>query len=364
MLAGSWLTHEVGVVGPPSTKSLYMPSLEGMRIRTNLPITWLEMDRITSEYNEREERFFELYTKKKYAEARDIIEQMLKDYPEKAGTLYNYTYCTRNLAGDTEGALDLMEEAAKKGYWSDPEQLAGDSDLQNLSGNPRFREVLKRYSELAEESRRNSEPALRIIEPAEGTHKSGDPVPLVMALHGNNQSADDAVEDWKFMSEKGWLVALPQSSQISMPGAYVWNDLSVAIPEIGEHFDQIRKDYRVDPDRTIVAGFSKGGALAAKVCFEQVVPCRRFVLMGPYLGDLDGIKGMVEEFSPGRGKGFILVGENDSDCIDGASNLHRMLLDKGVDCKLDVIPGLGHAYPGDFSDRLAGNLGHLLEKLD
>lgn len=323
----------------------------------------LEMGKIATEYNIKEEQFFELYGAKKYGEARILIEQMLRDYPEKAGTLYNYTYCARNLAGDAEGALELMEEAAGKGYWSDPDQLAGDDDLQNLHDNPRFRAVLKRYTELAEESRKNSRSELKITDPKEGTHTPDLPVPLVFALHGNNQSATDSSDDWNFMSEKGWMVASPQSSQISMPGAYVWNDLSVAVPEVRKHFDSITGKYNVDPEKTIIAGFSKGGALAAKICLEQVLPVRRLVLMGPYLGDLHGIDGMVDAFSHGGGKVLILVGENDSDCINGAKGLHNMLKDSGVDSRLDIVPGLGHAYPEDFPDRIMQNIDFILDKI-
>lgn len=288
---------------------------------------------------------------------------MLVNYPEKAGALYNYTYCARNLAGDSEGALDLMEEAADKGYWSDPEQLAEDEDVANLRSNPRFKKILERYSELARDSRKNSKPGLKIIGPEEGKTEQSRPTQLILALHGNNQSAEDAIEQWKFMADNGWLVAIPQSSQISMPGAYVWNDLAVAVPEIREHFEALQERYNIDAERTIVAGFSKGGALAAKVCLEQVIPCRRFVLMGPYLGDLKGIDAMVEAFSSGAGKDYILVGEKDSDCIEGAKNLHNMLKEHGVDSRLEIIPKLGHAYPEDFSGRLEKNLDFLLEPL-
>ena len=321
------------------------------------------MGEINSEYNTLENRFFDLYGRKEYNEARKLIEQMLRDYPHKAGTLYNYTYCARNLAGDSDGALDLMEEAADKGYWSDPEQLAQDEDIANLRDNPRFRKVLERYSVLAHEARINSKPALKIIEPSELATGNSGPFPLVLAFHGNNQSADDAIEQWKFMSEKGWIVALPQSSQITMPGAYVWNDLDVAVPEIKGHYEALLDKYNVDTERIIIAGFSKGGALAATVCLEQSVPCRRFVLMGPYLGDLKGLDGMVEAFSSGKGKDCIFVGENDSDCIEGAKKLHSMLKDQGVDSRLEIIPGLAHAYPEDFNKKLEKNISFLLEPL-
>lgn len=315
---------------------------------------------ISTEFRNKEKKIIELYSQKKFKDAYSIIEEMIKKYPAKAGVLYNYAYSVKNLTGDTDGALALMEEAAEKGYWADPKQLVEDPDLQNLRHNPRFKEILNRYSNLAAEGRKNQKPILKILEPSNDAANSSEPLPLVIALHGNNQSAEDAIEDWKFMTEKGWIVALPQSSQVSMPDAYVWNDFSMAIPEIKAHYDAIRKKYKIDEDRLIIAGFSMGGALSAKLCFEQIIPCRRFILMGPYLKNPSELESAVRSFSNRKGKGYILVGENDSECIGGAKELFDMLRDNGTECVIDIIPGLAHEYPDNFQEMVGRNLEFLL----
>ena len=309
-----------------------------------------------NQFKLKQKKMFELYEQQKYPEVNAIVAEMMKEFPGKRGLLYNVAYCVQSATGNSERALELMEEAADKGYWSDPDQLITDNDLKPLWNEPRFKSVAERFRLLAKEYSKSNPARLEVLKPDGFNPGDRHAVPLIIALHGNTQSIEDSRNDWGFMAKKGWLVALPQSSQASMEGAFVWNNFETAIPEIKEHFKELTKNYDIDSERIIIAGFSMGGALAASICFNQVIPCNKFILMGPYIQNASVFAESLEVLGRKDGHGYILVGENDTGCLQGSKDLAALCKEHRVECELDVIPGIGHEFPDNFQTLVSNAL--------
>ena len=289
--------------------------------------------------------------------AYDLLTEAAPRYPEQSWLIYNHRYCAAALMNQTDLALQIIQESLDAGLFWSAAYLNSDDDLKSLRDLPEFKRITEISEEKYQEAQKSSLPLslpLPLPENVDG------PMPLLLALHGNNSSAQRSVEFWESAVQDGWRTVLLQSSQIIYPNAYVWDDLELGAQEIKVHFEELTASDSPEAGPTVVGGFSKGGEMAIWLALQEIIPLAGFIAVnpgGPYIAEVEKFLPLVEGCKSLKEKrGWLLVGENDLN-LPNIKALHEMLTAHDMNCDLIIVPGIAHDFPEDFAQTLKQALG-------
>lgn len=292
------------------------------------------------------------YRAGEYESALELAEREARTFPDRTHELYWARICLTARLGRSGEALRLLTEALGRGHAYSEAQLRGDSDLAGLQGMPEFEQLVRTSIKRWSAAQERAKPDLLLREPRGGSA----PYPLLLALHGNNSSAEAEAERWEPAASEGWLVALPQSSQIfsSRPGSFGWSDRERAVRELEGHWGELRQQRRhpVDEQRVTLAGFSMGAQLAIWLAMSGKFNARGFIAVAPYVPTVEHWLPLFKRAASRGLRAYFVVGEEDLASVEGARTLASLLSQAGCAAHLSRHPGLGHVYPGDFGEEL------------
>lgn len=292
---------------------------------------------------------FKLYTEGDIQAAYDLLTEAEPNYPDHEQQLYEWRMDMAAKLGQLELAEEILEDALDSGYFYREFALRQDDDIQALQGRPFFEALAARSFRMLADAQTFARPRLDVID--RGREENGK-TPLFLALHGNNSSADRFKFYWQSLLNTGWLVALPQSSQVAGRDIYVWNDMDKVDKELVEHYRTLSSNYIIDPDKTIVSGFSKGGHAAIAAAFKALFPVSGFIGIAPYIPQMQELITLMDACPNRNLRGFLLLGEDDRECTPGSLELQSEMTRRGFQCEVRVFPGLRHEFPDDFDQVL------------
>jgi dienelactone hydrolase len=271
--------------------------------------------------------------------------------PLHAGHIYSWRAALLAELGRTEDALEVLDAALAAGCRYKAEWLRGDRRLAPLLGRARFEDVVERAASRYAREQAASLPALEVLIPR--TPKPAGGHPTLIALHGNSSNVGRTQPYWRSAADLGWLVALPQSGEISpSPDAYTWNDRGRALAELEQHREDLRRRGLMDETAVVLAGFSMGGLQALALALALRFKVAGVVSVGAYLPHIREFRELIASGNAAGIRFYIVVGTLDASGYDGATQLASELGRAGADVVLDERSGLGHAYPPDMAATL------------
>jgi acetyl esterase/lipase len=309
-----------------------------------LPSHWIDI----------EETALTLVVQERFDEALALVDQLA---PKLQGREFEVSDLTLNIlfeAGRTEEAMTVWEKGLEEGYFYFV--IPRSDTYDGVRGNDRFRKLVARNNRLRETAQRESKPTYRVIKPAPYSPDSS--YPLVMIIHGGNQSIVKAMERWDSTAiGDDVIIAYVQSGWRADTMGYRWDlsgvdiySLPTAQDEVLGLYREIVEEYPVDTSQVTLAGFSQGGNLALLMAAEGTIPARGFIAGCPAIRTPVPLE--TARAAAARGlRGTIFVGADDWTAAPAettASNFEEA----GTPLNHIVMENKGHVFPDNFDDVL------------
>ena len=283
--------------------------------------------------------------------ALGALEEAADRFPEQRPRTPYWRACLLARLGGALAALAALQAGLDAGAWWAPSELAADEDLAPLVALPGWAPLLEACGSRLRAAQQDSASATVLLDAARPSDV------LLVALHGRTESAPAAAERWRPATRVATVLAVG-SSRLVAPGQHVWDDRELASSEVAAAVAAAG----CGQSALVYGGFSQGGALAVE---EALRDGDAFVAVAPSLGRV-GMRGPEElaELLPAaaaRGlRGAIVTGARDPR-LARAERLAEEADASNLPLRLDVVAGVGHAFPPHWPGRLRDALRFVLD---
>ncbi len=253
-------------------------------------------------------------------------------------------------SGRPTDGLEVIERALTEGCRYKRTWLEANPHLAAMVGVSGFAELAARSQQRWDEAATETRPSLTLLLPRNPAPVTGHP--LLIVLHGNNDTAAETVPFWSSAADTGWVTAVPQSGEAgATPGWFTWNDDERAFREVAMHIAAIKHDVPINEDAIVLAGFSMGGLQAIAMVVRGQVRAHGLVPIAAWLPHIREFAALANDGVATIRPTYVVVGTRDPS-YGGAQALVSLVLTHGGNAHLDRRPGLGHVYPPDMPSTL------------
>jgi predicted esterase len=255
-------------------------------------------------------------------------------------------------------AVDLLRDGLDRGYRYRGRWLLHERFVA-LTGQPDFSALVMRSDKQFERAQAGARPDLGVYVPEKEAKEARSELPLLIALHGNNRTMQDTAPSWQSIVADGWVLAVPQSSEIATtPGFFLWNDRERAVKDLETHLATLRSRLSLDVNRLVLGGFSMGARLALEFGLSGRFPTKNIVAIATWLPDFEALAALLEPSAIRDARVHVVVGRHDATGYDGSVKLVEHLRTFGASAVVDIHDG-GHEEPRDMPATLRQALAFL-----
>lgn len=310
-------------------------------------------------YQEMRAHIGKLYQQKKYAEAAEILQKALKQFPDHLhANAHNLALMNVQLK-EYKKALEALGYGLEKGIWFGKYDFYAEiwAPLKEAEG---FKSFEQKNEARRQEAQKAVKSKLEVLVPED--YDESKKYPLFLALHGGGENIDVFKPQWTSdLLQSKFIVAFPQSSQIVSMDGYNWTeDIELAKKEIREAYKKIIQDYPVDKSQVIVGGFSSGGVASLEIVLDDTVPVIGFVVLCPAKPE-DFTAQKVAEAKKRGIRGTLLTTEMDPRLPD-QKEMAEIMKAHNLPLEFIVTPNIGHWYPEDLDKKIDSAINHIMKK--
>lgn len=308
-----------------------------------------------STFAELNRKMIEHFQARDFQQALELIERVGGKFSSDRAMADYWTMCAAARVGNRRRVFEVAERFHRDGLWYGEMMWRMTPSFKDLQGDAAFEALVAKSLKIQAGDSASSLSVVLEITP-DDIEKD---FPLIIALHGNQQSASKTLPFWKPAANRGFGLVTPQSRQEMFSGGYIWDNLDLAFQQVADCLETARSNIEFDGDRLFLAGHSMGGLVAIQMALTGAISARGFIANGPALPFEDAPEAFENALASARARGlraYFIVGEKDADIEQDAIRAFAVKMKAaGIPCELEIVPGATHDYhPGYDAALLRG----------
>lgn len=296
------------------------------------------------------------FQNKQYAEAFELITVEGSNFPDDRIWVDYWKMCSAARAEKRAVFYKVARQMLADGLWYGETLWRQSPSFQPLQGDLEFEQIVADSLSAQLRDMPSTEPVVITRFPMNHSAKS----PFLIALHGNQSTAEKTLPFWEPAVLDGWVTVIPQSNQAMYKDAFAWDDLEKSKAYVTSQYDALVKNIEFDAKRVVIAGHSMGGLVAIQMALQGLLPVCGFVVNGPavpYLDEQEELEKLLPLVKERGLRAYFIVGEQDDDInVPEVKNLAEKIKMAGIPCEIEIIPDSTHDHNPAYDPALRRGL--------
>jgi predicted esterase len=303
------------------------------------------------------------YSAKEYGRAATLYAKVCELIPFEPTSRYQLACCHAHL-GDKDKALAALDAAIRFG-WDDPQKLEQADEFKDLRNRPQFMQLVKDAAACRDED---------VIVYAGKGSDPGKPAAVLVVLQGLGAGPRAELPYWKPAVDRlGMVLAAPRGVTKVRSMMYGWHRCGARNSSAQDYFDKpaagkriaeaialAKKQFSLDEDRVVLAGFSQGGGVALHMLGDHPeLFCGAVAVCSLY--QPPGIAYWQASGQKQSRRVFMIAGKLDP-LLPRSQKAFEQLRAAGVTSRYEEEEREGHEYPPEYADRLQRAIAFVLAR--
>ena len=299
-------------------------------------------------YAELNQKMLEHFQSGEFQQALDLIEREGGKFIAERLQVDYWRMCSAARVDNRAHVVKVADQFHKEGLWMGDILWRLTPSFKSLQGDSEFERLVTESQKLQAQDAPSDNPVTLKHLPKKVSKKT----PLLIALHGNQNTAAGTLPFWKPALDEGFALAVPQSTQAMFKGAFMWDDLDVSFGQVKTCLETMKKEIEFDESRVILGGHSMGGFVAIQMALTGELPAHGLIANGPALPFADAPEALENALTSAKERGlraYFIMGDKD---VDIEQDAIRVFVEKmksaGIPCELEIVPGATHDYSSNY----------------
>jgi predicted esterase len=295
-----------------------------------------------------------------YAEALELVMKEGDNFPENRMWADYWKMVSAARVENRTLVYEVARKSLADGLWYGEFLWRQSPSYASLQGDPEFEQIVADSLKAQQKDIPSAEPI--VVKKLPSNHSAESP--LLIALHGNQSTAERTLPFWEPAVLDGWVTVILQSDQVMFKNAFAWDDVERSFAYVKSQYEALNIPF--DSKHVVIAGHSMGGLIAIRAALEGVIPVCGFVVNGPATPYLDHPEDLEKLLDSARERGlraYFILGEQDNAInTPEVKSLAEKMKAAGMACEVEMVPDSTHDHNPAYDPAIRRGLAFVTNK--